>query len=402
MINIYSNFPFIVFKLSNANQRTEMRILLIASDPRKESLGGVESHVNNLSKFLSKTENVELSLLQFGNKCDMCDKNNINLYLLQRITEKMYLYFFILPLDLLRLIRIIIKINPDIVHIQSTHPLYCLLGICIHKFYPTIITVHGFISEEYKYDHGSQKFVNKFFFAPLERFALSSVPYIIVVCPQLRKMIIDISKSKVFVIPNGIDLDLIKIIGDNKILGNNAIFYIGNLIERKDVGTLIRAMPMVKKEINDLKLFIAGKGKEEINLRKLVSELHLEKDICFLGFISDNEKYSYLKSANIFVLPSYWESFPIVLLEAMACGKPIVATNVAGNPFAVKNEFNGYLFTPGNSEELARDLIKLLKNKELSNRFSTASSIRAADFDWRKIIDKTIKIYMHINKNIKK
>lgn len=372
-----------------------MKPLMVPGNPRTESYGGVEVHVNHLTHCLSQMNDIHLCILTYGRKTEEFEKNSIQFDILKRLTHKKILYLFYLPIDLCRLIKETKKLNPDLVHIQGTHPLYSLFGILISKRYPTVITVHGFLNEEYKFENGLQKVFDRFFSAPLERLALSKIPNIIAVCPQLKEMIEEISNSKVFVIPNGIDLKFIESIKAFKTFERPSVFYLGNLIELKGVDTLIRAISIVKKEVEDVKLFIAGRGKSEPNLRKLVREMDLDQSVEFLGFLGE-EKFSYMKSIDVFVLPSYWESFPLVLLEAMACGKPVIATNVSGNPFAIRNGVNGFLFNPGDINKLADKLITLLQDEKLSNKMGDAGKKRAMDFEWIDIAGKTANIYRKI------
>lgn len=151
-------------------------------------------------------------------------------------------------------------------------------------------------------------------------------------------------------------------------------------------------------------VYIAGKSvseEEDKNLKKLAEELNIEKKVSFLGFISGAEKYAYYESADIYVHPSRYEPFGVVLLEAMACGKPIVASKVGGIPFVVEDEETGLLFKSENVEELAEKVILLLRNKELRVKMGKAGRERAKLFTWERSAEMTVEVYKEVIEKFK-
>jgi len=285
--------------------------------------------------------------------------------------------------------------SPDIIHLQGTHPLYCLTAILSQRRYPTIITVHGIMAVEMEF-HLKRNFLLRFLSKFIEKKTLSMIRNIIVVAPQIGEIIHEMNGINTFMIPNGVNVNLIKKIEPAKFDKDNIIFFIGNFNERKGIDILIRAFNEVKKSISDSNLFIAGSGEEESNLKNLVKKLDLESDIKFLGFVKGDKKFSLIKSANILVLPSVWESLPIAVLEGMACGKPIIASNVGGIPYLVDEGVNGFLVRPGEVKELSDKIIKVLKNKKLQKSMGKASLKMSEDFEWSKIAEKTYKVYKEI------
>ena len=107
------------------------------------------------------------------------------------------------------------------------------------------------------------------------------------------------------------------------------------LRREKGVDLLLHAMIKIKESIPKIHLYIAGTGPQKSVLNKLANDLDINDDITFLGFISNDDKYSYIKSTDICVFPSTYEPFGIVLLEAMICGKPVVASHVGGISYVV-------------------------------------------------------------------
>jgi glycosyltransferase involved in cell wall biosynthesis len=98
------------------------------------------------------------------------------------------------------------------------------------------------------------------------------------------------------------------------------------------------------------------------------------------------------------VFPSIYEPFGIVLLEAMACGKPVVASNVGGIPFVVEEGKTGLLFESGNVEDLADKIMTILENEELGEKMGEAGRERAKEFTWDKIAERTVEVYKEILK----
>jgi len=375
-----------------------MKIAMISGNPLGDDYGGVSMHVKHLISHLSKFNDINLILLTFGNKNSTYERDGIKIIVLKRLKFGKLIFPLQLFYDMFRLESEIQRINPDLIHIQSTIPLFSLLGIHMSRRYPMIITVHGYLTEEYKYHVGIEKLFYGLFCAPLERVSLSKIPNVIAVCPQIKNIIKKITTSKIFVIPNGINLEHIQKIKPHKKYDYPTILYLGVLTKRKGVDDLIKAISLVKIKVNNVKLYIAGTGPYLERLKKIVKELGLMEDVKFLGFITEEEKFSYMKSIDIFVLPTYWESFPIVLPEAMACGKPIVTTNVAGNPFAVSDCINGFLVEPGNWHKIAEKLISMLNDQMLIEEMGKESKKRASDFDWTVIAKQTRELYMKICK----
>jgi len=373
-----------------------MKIVMISGNPIGHTYGGVAVHVEYLIKHLSNFKDLTLILLTFGEEPLTYVKDGIQVVVLKRMKYGRFLFPLQIFYDALRLRTAIKKINPDIIHIQSTVPTFSFFGINAGKQYPVVITLHGYFKEESRFHSGIEKIFNVLFSTPLERWALKRIPYVITVCPQLQETIQQFSSSTIVTIPNGIDLAQIQAIRPFPPFTSPTVFYVGMLNKRKGVDDLIRAIPSVKNEIKDVKVYIAGTGPELNKLKNLAKSLGLEENVSFLGFITDEKKISYMKSTDVFVLPTYWESFPLVLLEAMACGRPIISTDVGGNPSAVVDGVNGFLVKPGNWRQISEKLIYLFKNKEIFIKMGEESIKRALEFDWNPIALQTKELYLKI------
>ena len=369
---------------------------MISGNPYGKDYGGVAVHVKYLISYLSNFNDLNIDVLTFGQENNTYQKDNITYSELKRMRFGKILFPFELLYDLVRLKRVIKKLHPDLIHIQSTIPLFSFLSLYLINDYNILLTLHGYIREEYKIHVGFKKIVNMIFGIPLERFAISKIPIIITVSPQVKDFISKKTNSKIIMIPNGINLKYIQKIQPANRNNNPIVFFLGMLTKGKGIADLIKSISIVKKDITNVKLFIGGSGPYEDALRKLVTEFDLEENVTFLGFLNEEEKFSYMKTIDIFVLPSYWESFPLVLPEALACGKPIITTDIGGNPSAVTNEVNGFLIKPGDWKLLAEKIITLLNNKELVDRISKNNFIKAQNYDWNIISKQTREVYRKI------
>ncbi len=170
-----------------------------------------------------------------------------------------------------------------------------------------------------------------------------------------------------------------------KIFKCSIIINVGRLIKEKGQEYLIEAFKEVKKEIPKAKLLILGTGELESYLKDLTKKLCLENDVLFLGW--QKNPFKFLTRAKVFVLSSLTEGFPNSLIEAMACGVPVVSTSCPSGPNEIiKNRENGILVPVADEQALARAIIELLNDFSLRKRFSQEEKRRIQDFSVKNII----------------
>lgn len=298
------------------------------------------------------------------------------------------------------------KYEVDIVHVNFDIPPGPFAGLCYAKYKskPLVVSYRG----DWDGSYGSllrQISVN-LFNKSLVRSLLDSADLIISPTKsfinessQLRRV-----REKCIVIPNGVCLDeyqttyskeecreILNIPQEKKIL-----LYMGSLYPHKGPNVLIKAMVHVVKQYPDTLLLIGGAGIIEIELKQLVKELKLQDNIEFLGFVSGKCKVYYYKASDLFVLPSFTESFGNVNLEAMVSGLPIVASNVGGIPDVVIDGINGLLSIPGNPADLAEKILHMLDSKTLRDSFGKTGEKLSKEYSWDKIADLTKKAYAEV------
>lgn len=160
---------------------------------------------------------------------------------------------------------------------------------------------------------------------------------------------------------------------------------VGRLMPQKDFSTLIRAFAAVRKEV-DARLIIFGEGSERAKLESLVQQLEMQDCIQLPGFVTN--PYSFMKQAALFVLSSAWEGLPTVLIEAMACGTPVVATNCPSGPQEILGNGRwGALVPVGDCVALADAIVSQLESRARIN-----VAVRAMDFSLEAAVDKYLEL----------
>jgi glycosyltransferase involved in cell wall biosynthesis len=164
---------------------------------------------------------------------------------------------------------------------------------------------------------------------------------------------------------------------------------------------LLKAVRKIKKIIPDIDLHIVGAVRKEKYFRELKKYVHdndLEQNVAFLGPLSGAEVKKEYSECSIFVLPSEEESLGLVLVEAMAAGKPVIASNIGGIPYVVINNETGYLLEYGNADELAERIISLTKDDKYRTEMGRKGIKRANDFRNEEITKKVHNFYLSISK----
>ena len=164
------------------------------------------------------------------------------------------------------------------------------------------------------------------------------------------------------------------------------LMYLGTLEPRKNIETLIRAYALLKKRISAPKLVIAGKkGWAYEGIFKLTKELELESDVIFTGYLERSEIPVLLTGAEAFVFPSVYEGFGMPPLEAMACGCPVITSNVSALPEVAGDA--GLLCDPKSPEEFAAAMERVCTDKALAKSMSEKGLERAKSYTWKRAAD---------------
>jgi glycosyltransferase involved in cell wall biosynthesis len=202
------------------------------------------------------------------------------------------------------------------------------------------------------------------------------------------------------VISNGINLEHFKMmdVGDFHIRfgipeEKVKLLFVGRLFPEKSVDTLIKAVPHIIKKHPNTHIMLAGAGHQREKLEKLVQSLGVSKHITFLGLVSDEDKVHAYNASDIFILPSLAELEGMVVLEAMACGKPIIISDAGMSASRYFVDGNGFLFKTKNHEHLAEQVLKLITDADLRKKMGEKSSENAKNYDIHKSVEKLEEVY---------
>lgn len=166
----------------------------------------------------------------------------------------------------------------------------------------------------------------------------------------------------------------------------NLLLYVGGLTRNKGVEFLVKAMPLIQKQVPSVKLRVIGDGPELEHLRSISKDL---EQVEFLGRVPHEKVMEEYLRSTLFVMPSLWmENSPFVLYECLIASLPIVASDRGGIPDLVKDGFNGFLVKPGDEEDLANKVVSLLKDKSKLELFSKNAKKIIKDLD----VDSYIKL----------
>jgi glycosyltransferase involved in cell wall biosynthesis len=378
-----------------------MKVVQVTPEFPPPLVGGGGYHVYNLTRELVR-KGVEVTVFTFNSSkdCSLMGKNvetqfgRVKVYRFPAFSVPRTIYA-IAP----TLIPSLLKEEPDIIHAHGyqffTSDAAAIISRIKKK--PLILTLHGF-------PRGFSKTSHKTYFGLIGKKTLKTTKKIIAVSSRVAEEFraIGISKERIVIIPNGVNLQEFDCMlnGDNfkKSLdvkeNERLILTIGRLEEIKGFQYLIMALAKIQSEANPIKLVIAG---PEFNygqqLRKLVVETGMEDKVIFYGSINGREKLDALAAANVAVVSSTYEGFSIFLLEAMAAGKPVIATKTGIAQELIQNGKNGFLIDPSDVEDLSEKIVAVLSDNHLSSLMSRESRNTAKIFDWGKIADQILLIY---------
>jgi glycosyltransferase involved in cell wall biosynthesis len=207
---------------------------------------------------------------------------------------------------------------------------------------------------------------------------------------KLRK---ELPNKKIIITGNGVDVDVFKPIRIKR--EAYSIFSWGLFYKRKNFSDLILAFKKIKKELPKATLRIAGDGPERNELIRLVTELKLHNEVKFLGKIKNEKLVKEINKADVVATTSLLEGFSLTSLEAMACGKPVVAYNIGGLNEIVLNGKNGILVSSQDVTSFSNAIIKLVRNRELLQKLGEQAFYFSHRYSWDIVADKEIRAVLN-------
>lgn len=296
----------------------------------------------------------------------------------------------------------------DMIHAQWLLPNgFIAAVVCKTYKLPLVITMQG-----------SDMFIAKQnpFFKRMTLWTLKHAAMVTSVTPTFLPELaaLGVPEPKRCLIPNGVDPMAFASVGENERdclrlrkqlsipRGDAVVFALGRVVLKKGFDLLIQALPLVKETHPNVTLIIGGDGTDLQRLKALSKSLGVSESVRFPGTINRTDVPAYFHVCDVFTLPAVFDpkgnvdGCPNVILEAMACGKPVVASNISGIPVVVKNGETGMLVKEKNVAELAAALVHLLTDTEKREEFGRAGRERILnELTWDKIIEQFKDVYQN-------
>jgi glycogen(starch) synthase len=220
--------------------------------------------------------------------------------------------------------------------------------------------------------------------------------------------IFDIDERRIAVIPNGVDPSELHPIGDLQALrrefaapAEKLVLLVGRLVYEKGFQLALDALPSLIERLPNVRFLVAGSGTHEAELKAQAERLGLSEHGTFLGWIGDDALHSLYRIADLCVVPSIYEPFGLVALEAMACGCPCIVADTGGLREVVPSgERVGLRFNGGDAEHLGVMIERLLVDGQLRERLVIEASEHVLRFDWDEIAQRTRGIYSEMSESL--
>jgi glycosyltransferase involved in cell wall biosynthesis len=378
-----------------------MRVCFISFEYPPEVMGGLGAYAYQLVKGF-RDKGIDVLTITRGNRNEYGEK------VIRILTpDVLYLrrFFFI---D--KAIRLFHRLNKsrkfDLVHLNGAYPITQSLGI------PTVCTFHstnflqfvsGFrsLNSIKTLEDQSSLLLSNPIGIFCDIFSARISDRIICPCPSIARELQShcfVKGEKIRVIPNGFDAETLmgtKALNVSSLMRygiekDKFVLFVGRLTWRKGVNYLIDAFKSVHDDFGGLKLVIVGDGPSMPYLKNATRDMHF---VLFTGQVSDSIKKLLYESCIVVVVPSTYDVLPTVVLEAMMNNKPVIATNVGGIPFMVRNGKNGLLVSPRDRKSLSGAIKTLCQNPDLGKRMGNCGGRVVKKFSSGRMLRETLKVY---------
>ncbi|NOZ76133.1 MAG: glycosyltransferase family 4 protein [Euryarchaeota archaeon] len=353
--------------------------IALASDWYYPKVGGVETHIHNLARNLvERGHEVEIITHKYAEPGIPAQEDSIPCH---RIDGAVFRSHEVLadPRSLVQLKATVEKGDYDIVHghgITSPISLFsCRFGGKSGS--ATVLTNHSLLRGV------RPNLLVRRILGPF----VSSVDAVIAVSTPVAEETRRMRKGPIFVVPNGIG----SVDAEKDPPPMPVVTTVSRLVKKKNVMDLVRIAPRLVESYPDIQFRIIGDGPERVRIEREVRARGLEGHFTLLGLVPREDVYRHLGSSTVFALPSSDEAFGISILEAMACGVPVVAKNHSGVSDIVTQGKNGLM--ADSPEELESHIRKLLSDEEARRRMAEEGLSTVREFRWERVTDRVLEVY---------
>jgi len=369
------------------------------------AIGGVEKHVYEIVKRLAKRHEVVVYTSDLFTDNPITKLSGDVGCKLNGVEVRRFKAFKLLPrvdasVVMPSMVKCLLKERADIIHAHNYcyFPAYSAALACQVSKVPMILTTHA----------GTESLLpnlRKLYDCTVGKFVLHSASHIIALTKQDADYFIslDAKPEKLSIIPNGVDEKFLSHIGNGDDfkkkynIEGDVILFVGRLSRQKGLEYLLKAMPKILKENRDAVLVIVGEDFGiKARLTILATQLKIENHVIFTGSLPNELLLAAYDACEVFVLPSICEPFGIVVLEAMARGKPIVATNLGAARNLIQDGLNGFLVEPKKPDQIAEKVSLLLQDKKMAKNMGAINKSIITKFSWDNIAREIEKIYFKV------
>jgi glycogen(starch) synthase len=385
------------------------RVLILSWEYPPLIEGGLARHVRKLSEALVERD-VEVHVLTRGGEESPAEQLS-NGVVVHRIREPTR------PTDLGEFVTWVERMNSDMlaagVELGDRYEFdlvhghdWLVANACDHlakRFEaPLVTTIHA---TEYGRHQGWVDKHPQTYIHGVERWITNRSQRVIACSHYMREQIVDIfgvAEKRVSVIPNGIDPDdlqaqdpaeLLRLRSEFAAPEQKLVLLIGRLVYEKGFQLALEAMPRLIDAVPGTRFLVAGSGTHEAELHRQAKELGLMEHGTFLGWIGDDVLHSLYRIADLTVVPSIYEPFGLVALEAMASGCPCIVADTGGLREVVVHEEGGLRFRADDPDALAEVAIRVLSDDELGRRLVADAYEHVRRFDWGDVAEQTAAVY---------
>ena len=390
------------------------RVLILSWEYPPLIEGGLARHVRKLAEQLVAVEDVEVHVLTRGDE-RMPAEDELDGVFVHRVREPRR------PRDLGEFVTWVEHMNADMLaagvelgdrfDFDLVHGHDWLVAVAgdhlANRFRcPLVVTIHA---TEYGRHQGWVDDHPQSHIHGVERWMANRADRVITCSHYMRGHVADVyglEESRVTVIPNGIDpLDLQPVDDLDRLRGQFAdpderlVVLVGRLVYEKGFQLALEALPGLVERLGDVRFLVAGSGTHEQELRRQAAELGLDGYGTFLGWIGDDVLHSLYRIADLCVVPSIYEPFGLVALEAMASGCPCIVADTGGlREIVPEDERVGLRFNGGDAEHLAMMVERLLTDDALRERLVVEASEHVLSFDWADVARQTSALYTELGR----
>lgn len=296
------------------------------------------------------------------------------------------------------LVNAIQRAKPDIVHVHTTAYAYA----AVQTVYPAVMTMHSIAWREALTGRGLRKYLLAATELYVERVILNRLRHIIAIAPSLADYIRARSHAQIYPIPVAVDPEFFEIPDLDK---GNRLLFVGQIYPRKGVMQLLKSVALIRRQVPEIRVDIIGDLTDSeyvAELKTYIEERQMQDHIRFLGRVDDSTLKRAYSESSLVVLSAVEEGTPACLLEAMAAGKPVVATSVGGIPSIVDDGLNGFLAPVNQVQEFAERVVLLLSNPTLRKQMGQAARIKTERHRLEFVTKQIVEVYREVIKSSQK